>query len=376
MPQVKAFVLESTVAEPGADALHSESITLAGPRADEVLIEVAACGVCHTDLHVIKDEVAFPTPAVLGHEVSGVVRAVGDSVTHVAPGDRVACSFIMPCGRCRHCQKGLEDLCENFFNYNRLRGQLYDGATRLSRDGEDIAMYSMAGHADSCVVPAGAVFALPDSVPLHDAAVLGCSLFTGYGAVRTVADVQPGETVAVVAAGGVGLSIIHLARAAGAEHVIAVDIDDEKLALARSLGATAVINSTADDPATAVQEIVGRGVDVAFEALGSRATVKLAVEVLDDGGRAVLAGIAPAGHTMDVDITKVVRRKLRILGSFGAPASRAMSEVIRLAAEGAIDLDALITRRFSFEETGAAYELLNQRKIVGRGLIEVNPALK
>lgn len=375
MTDAASFVLETGSPEVGADALHPDTVTVAAPHAEEVLIEVAACGVCHTDLHVIKDEVAFPKPAVLGHEVSGVVREVGEGVSHVEPGDRVACSFIMPCGRCRHCTAGLEDICENFFNHNRLGGRLYDGTTRLTRGGEDIAMYSMAGHATHCVVPSRAVFPLPDEVPLAEAAVLGCSLFTGYGAVSTVADVQPGENVAVIAAGGVGLSIIHLARAAGARRVIAVDIDDEKLVLARELGATDVINSATTDPVESVQELLGHGVDVAFEALGSVPTVKLAVDILDDGGRAVLAGIAPAGHTMDVDITKVVRRKLKIYGSFGAAASTAMPEVIRLAAEGKIDLEKLITHRFAFEQTAEAYQLLNERKILGRGLIETNPAL-
>ncbi|NLS10481.1 zinc-binding dehydrogenase [Nesterenkonia sp. MY13] len=375
MPEAASFVLETGVEQPDAHTLHPDTITVAEPKEQEVLIEVAACGVCHTDLHVIKDEVAFPKPAVLGHEVSGIVREVGPGVSHVVPGDRVACSFIMPCGDCRHCAKGLEDICENFFNHNRLGGNLYDGTSRLSRNGEPIAMYSMAGHGTYCVVPSRAVFALPETVPLADAAVLGCSLFTGYGAVNTVASVQPGETVAVIAAGGVGLSIIHLARAAGAERVIAIDIDDEKLALAQELGATDVINSAETDPVEGVTELLGHGVDVAFEALGSVPTVRLAVDILDDGGRAVLAGIAPVGHTMDVDITKVVRRKLRILGSFGAPASTAMPEVIRLAAEGKIDLEKLITHRFAFEETGQAYQLLNERKILGRGLIETNPAL-
>ncbi|MBB5832533.1 zinc-binding dehydrogenase [Brachybacterium aquaticum] len=340
-----------------------------------MLVDVAACGVCHTDLHVIKDEVAFPTPAVLGHEVSGILAAVGDGVTHVSPGDRVACSFIMPCGTCRHCEKGLEDLCETFFQQNRLAGHLHDGTTRYTRGGEDIAMYSMGGHARTCVVPARAVFPLPDGVPLHEAAILGCSLFTAHGAVRTVADVRPGESVAVVATGGIGLSIIHLARAAGAERVIAVDIDDAKLELARELGATDSINSLSVDPADEVRRLVGHGVDVAFEALGSVRTVQQAVDLLDDGGRAVLAGIAPAGQTLDVDIAKVVRRKLRILGTFGARASTTMPEVIRLAEEGRIDLGTLITHRFAFDEIGQAYRMLNDREIRGRGLVVTRPEL-
>lgn len=372
-----AMLAESFVLENTNEPLKEEALFVDSPHDEEILLEVAACGVCHTDLHVIKDEVKFPTPAVLGHEVSGIVRAIGSNVTHIRPGDRVVCSFIMPCGHCRHCKAGLEDICESFFNFNRLNGQLYDGSTRFHRrDGEDVAMYSMGGHSTHCVVPSRAVFALPDEVPLHDSAVLGCSLFTGFGAVKSVAELKEGESVAVVAAGGVGLSIIHLARAFGAERVIAIDIDDDKLALAKELGATDVINSSETDPVKAVKDELGRGVDVAFEALGSIPTVKLAVDLLDDWGRAVLAGIAPAGHTMDVDITQVVRRKLRILGAFGASASHAMPAVIDLAARGKIDLNKLITHRFRFDETALAYNKLNSREIRGRGLIETNPNIE
>ncbi|RBP68092.1 Zn-dependent alcohol dehydrogenase [Brevibacterium sanguinis] len=367
----RAFVLEGP-----NEPLREEFLVLSEPREEEVLIEVAACGVCHTDLHVMKDEVRFPTPAVLGHEVSGIVRSIGPNVVDVQPGDRVVCSFIMPCGACRHCADGLEDICVNFFEFNRLNGKLYDGTTRIHRqNGDPVSMYSMGGHATHCVVPSRAVFPLPDEVPLGEAALLGCSLFTAYGAVRSIAEVTEGETVAVVAAGGIGLSIIHLARAFGAERVIAIDIDDEKLALAAEFGATDVVNSADRDPVDAVKSLCGRGVDVAFEALGSQPTVKLAVSLLDDGGRAVLAGIAPVGHTMDIDITQVVRRKLRILGSFGASASGAMPAVIELAARGHIDLQKLITQRFGFDEIPLAYELLDRRQIRGRGLVEINPTM-
>ncbi len=141
-------------------ALTIEELEKPTPLRGEVLVEVAACGVCHTDLHVLKSEVAFPAPAVLGHEVSGTVAAVGPDVDSVAVGDRVVCSFIMPCGTCRHCVRGYEDLCETFFAYNRLKGTLYDGTTRLARkDGSPVWMYSMGGLAEYCVVPATDVFA-------------------------------------------------------------------------------------------------------------------------------------------------------------------------------------------------------------------------
>lgn len=265
---------------------------------------------------------------MLGHEVSGVVRQVGPGVTHVEPGDRVVASFIMPCGVCHHCSSGLEELCEEFFTKNRLAGQLLDGTTRLHRgNGEEVAMYSMGGHATHAVIPASAVFLLPDTVPLADAAILGCSLFTAYGAVFQTGHVHPGDTVAMVAAGGIGLSIIHLAAAAGAARIFVIDLDDEKLALATRLGATDVM----------------------------------------------LTGIAPPGHVLDAAIAHVVRRKITIRGSYGAAVSHAMPAVIDLAARGKLALGQLMTDRFSFDQTAAAYRALAARQITGRGLIEIHP---
>lgn len=253
-----------------------EDIPIPEPRAGEVLVHNHACGVCHTDLHVMKGEVGFPLPGVLGHEISGVVAEVGAGVTHVRPGDRVVGSFIMPCGSCENCARGMEDICSTFFEYNRLRGTLYDGETRLHRaSGEPLSMYSMGGLAEYSVTPATAVFALPEQLDLTDSAILGCSMFTAYGAVRNVGDVRTGESVAVVAVGGVGQNIVQLSAVSGAESVIAIDVDDDKLALARRMGATHTVNSREVDATEAVMAITGgRGVDVAFEALGSAATTQ------------------------------------------------------------------------------------------------------
>lgn len=227
-----AYVFQSQSSD-----LMCEELFLQAPQNDEVLVEVSACGAHHSDLHVMKNEVSFPSPAVLGREISGIVRSIGEGVSNVSVGDRVACSFIMPCGTCRHCETGAEDLCETFFQSNRLNGTLFDGTTRMSRlDGAPIAMYSMAGHSQFSVVPSRAVFPVPDHVSLRGVAVAGCSLFAAYGAINKVARLQEGETVAVIAAGGVGLSVIHLARAAGASRVIAIDIEDNKLDLASELG--------------------------------------------------------------------------------------------------------------------------------------------
>src|ERR1043166_2572009 len=167
-----ADMLAAVLPGPG-EPLQLERIPIPQPRQGEVLVRVAACGVCHTDLHVIKGEVAFPTPAVLGHEISGTIAALGEGVEGLEPGAPVVGTFIMPCGACDACRSAHDDLCERFFAMNRLRGTLYDGETRLFRqDGSPLAMYSMGGLAEYAVVPANAVFPLPDSVPAEEAAIL------------------------------------------------------------------------------------------------------------------------------------------------------------------------------------------------------------
>src|SRR5579871_5630994 len=187
MPAMSGTMRAVVLERPGAP-LRVEELPRPRPKAGEVLVRVHGCGVCHTDLHVMKGEVAFPTPCVPGHEISGVVEEVGGGVDGVAPGDRVVCAFIMPCGSCRHCVRGRDELCETFFAYNRLRGTLYDGTTRLARaDGTPLAMYSMAGLADYAVVPATDVFTVPEAIDLASAAVLGCAVFTAYGAVAHAA---------------------------------------------------------------------------------------------------------------------------------------------------------------------------------------------
>ncbi|GAB3267292.1 MDR/zinc-dependent alcohol dehydrogenase-like family protein [Arthrobacter pigmenti] len=365
---MKAHVLKTT----GGD-LVLEDVVQAGPKEDEVLVKVAACGVCHTDLHVIKGEVAFPNPCVLGHEISGWVEEVGTGVEGLSAGDQVACSFIMPCGKCRHCVRGLEDLCEEFFARNRLKGQLYDGSSRLSdASGEPIAMYSMAGLAEYAVVPATGVFRLPENIPLEQAAILGCSVFTSYGAVHNVGEVSAGDTVAVVAVGGIGLNIVQMAAAHGAERIIAVDIDDEKLELARRMGATDTVNSKNEDPNEVIRALTdGHGVDVAFEAFGSAATVRTAVELVDDGGKVVLVGIAPAGVEAQINIAHLVRRKIQIRGSYGARASQDMPGVLELVAEGRLRLDDLVTDTYSFADADKAYKDLDARRIRGRAVVTV-----
>lgn len=343
------------------------------PEPGEILVRVAACGVCHSDLHVHDGGIAFPLPCVLGHEVSGTVIGLGDGVTSLREGDRVVAAFIMPCGRCRNCRSGREELCEPFFAQNRLRGTLYDGRTRLfDQRGDPIAMYSMGGLSELSVMPELAAARLPDELELTDSSILGCALLTAFGALRHVADIQTGESIAVIGTGGVGLNIVQLARALGAGQVLAVDLAADKLEAAARMGATATIDATVTDPVQAVRELTdGRGADLVLEAIGLPATFRQATEIAADGGRCVMIGLAAPGRLGEVEIIRLVRRKLQILGSFGGRPRRDLPELMALARSGAIDPGAAISRRFALDDAGEAYATLARGEIVGRAIVEM-----
>jgi S-(hydroxymethyl)glutathione dehydrogenase/alcohol dehydrogenase len=363
---MKAAVL-SAVGGP----LRLEEIPQPQPRSGEVLVKVTACGVCHTDLHVIKGEVAFPLPCVLGHEISGVVAEVAADVHTAHPGDAVVCSFIMPCGVCVYCARGRDDLCATFFAMNRLKGTLYDGESRLRRaNGATLAMYSMGGLAEYAVVPATDVFPAPANVPLADACILGCAVMTAYGAVKNQARVQPSDTVAVVGVGGVGSNVIQLARVFGAGQIIAVDVREDKLEAARGLGATHTVNAAQGDPVAAVNALTGgQGADVAIEALGRPETVVNAFMMTRDGGRVVLIGIAPGTTTAGIEITRLVRRGIQLMGSYGCRVRTDLPEVLALVARGQVSASQPITRRYRLEQVDDAYAALNRGEVVGRAII-------
>ena len=256
---------------------------------------------------------------------------------------------------------------------NRLQGTLYDGETRLFRaDGSPLAMYSMGGLAEYAVVPATDVFALPEGISTQASFILGCAVFTAYGAVRHAADLRAGETVAVVAMGDVGSNIVQISRAFGASRVIAVDVSDEKLGAAEDLGATETVNGAQEDAVERVRELTdGRGVDVAFEALGRPETFTQAAGMMRDGGRMVAVGIAPGKTAAPVEITQLVRRSQRIIGSYGARTHSDMPQILELAAQGFLRPAQMVSRTYSLEEADEAYRALDRGEIRGRAVIVV-----
>jgi S-(hydroxymethyl)glutathione dehydrogenase/alcohol dehydrogenase len=346
------------------------------PMDGEVLIKVAACGVCHSDLHIQDGSIPFPMPVVIGHEISGTVVGLGPGVDDVSVGDRVVGAFIMPCGTCRACRSGREQLCEPFFAHNRRNGTLYDGNTRLfDRSGAPVWMYSMGGLSELAVVPAHGVARVPDRLPLADSAIVGCALMTAYGATMDAAQLEPAQDVAVIGAGGVGMSIVQMARALDAGRIVAVDIDDAKLVLARTLGATDVVNASVADPVAAVQELTdSRGVDVVFEAIGNPVTFRQATNMVADGGRCVMIGIAAPGVAGEIEITRLVRRRLQVIGSLGGRPRHDMAAVMELAGRGALDIQGSIGGRFTLETAAEAYGLLAAGEITGRAVVEIGAA--
>ena len=282
--------------EPGAPLAVQDAL-LEPPRAGEVLVRVAAAGVCHSDLHLVDGHLGVERfPIVPGHEGAGVVEAVGAGVEHVAPGDRVAFCFVPACLACRSCRAGRFNLCETAATHS-WAGTLLDGTTRLRlHDGGTLRHFNFVScFAERCVVPSAAAVPLPPELPLWEASLLGCGVVTGVGAVRNAARVAVGESVCVIGCGGIGLQIVAAARLVGAGTVIAVERDSAKLELALARGATHAVDATHGDPVAAVLALSGGGVDHAFEAVGSPATIRQTWDVLRPGATGIVVGIAPTG---------------------------------------------------------------------------------
>ncbi|REE18127.1 S-(hydroxymethyl)glutathione dehydrogenase/alcohol dehydrogenase [Paraburkholderia sp. BL27I4N3] len=323
-----------------------KEIEIGEPKEGEVLVKVAASGVCHSDLSAAKGLYGDLMPAILGHEGAGVVESVGPGVDHVSVGDHVILSWKPTCGHCRSCLRGRPNLCDgaNWIDTGRMK----DGTSRYKCDGQEILHFAgTSTFAEYTVVAAECAIRIEKDLPLIPMSLVGCAVTTGVGAALNTAHIQPGDTVAVIGCGGVGLSAIQGARIAGAGKIIAIDQSDGALALAQSLGATHVVNSARDAAVEAVMEISKGGVDCSIEAVGRQATMELAVAILHRGGEAILAGVARSDVEVSFRPFVLVRREHEIRGSFYGSATPEV-DFPRFAdfyRQGKLDLDTMVKVR-------------------------------
>lgn len=343
-------------------------IDLASPGEREVLVRIAAAGVCHSDLSVQKGRVPSPMPAVLGHEGAGVVEAVGPGVTSLQEGDAVVLSFVPSCGSCRFCTIGRSSLCDRAA---RLGGNLFDGSSRLSRSGETINHFlGTSCFAERTVVPESGAVKVPQGLPLQELCLVGCCVTTGFGAVFNRARVQFGSTVAVFGCGGVGLNIIQASAMAGASRIVAVDLVEGRLARARELGATDTVNASEEDGVAGVRRVAGRqGVDYAFEAVGRPETIASAFAAAARGGTAVVVGMAPADSTVQIPGRYFIQEKALIGSMYGSGNPRdEIARLVSLYQQGSLKLSPLVSRQWRLEEINDAFAAL-ERGEGARGVI-------
>jgi S-(hydroxymethyl)glutathione dehydrogenase / alcohol dehydrogenase len=318
-----------------------EELELDPPKAGEVLVRMAASGVCHSDLHVVRGTHPTALPIVLGHEGAGIVEAVGPEVADLAPGDHVLLSWLPYCVRCRQCVRGRPNRCENVAWYDAT---MEDGTCRFHRDGSPVHHYNTSSFAERSVVPARTAIRVDPALPLTELALMGCAVMTGVGAVLNTAQVRPGESVAVVGCGGVGLNVVQGARIAGATAIVAVDTVPAKLELALELGATHTVDAGAVDPVEAVLELVGGGVDHAFEALGRPETIETTLGLTGRGGQAVLIGMAPPEARVPLDALTLTLEERCVRGSWygSCVPLRDFPLLVELYRDGRLRLDSLI----------------------------------
>ena len=351
---MKAAVMRA-IGEP----LRIEDIQVDAPGLREVLVRTVATGVCHSDLHVLEGSLPTALPTVLGHEPAGVVEAVGAEVRHVAPGDHVIGCLSAFCGACEYCLAGRPNLCEGEATMRRA-GE----PPRLSKDGEPIVQFvHLSAFAERMLVHENALVRIRRDVPLDRAALIGCGVTTGLGAVFNTARLPAGRTAAIIGCGGIGLSVVQGCRIAGAARIVAVDTAAWKLDLAARLGATDDIDAAAGTPVPAIVEMTSGGVDYAFEAIGTPATVRQAVRMTRKGGTIVMIGVVPAGTSVELPGADIVLREKRILGCMmGSNRFRTdMPRYVELYRRGQLRLDEMISARLPLDRVNEALEAMRQR---------------
>jgi S-(hydroxymethyl)glutathione dehydrogenase/alcohol dehydrogenase len=344
--------------------LEIAEIDLPDPGPGQVRVRLAAAGVCHSDLSLSNGTMRVPVPAVLGHEGAGTVVAVGEGVTGVAPGAAVVLNWAPSCGSCHACSLGEVWLCANALNGAA-------GVYARTADGTDLHPgLNVAAFAEETVVPAGCVLPLPEGIPLTDAALLGCAVLTGYGAVHHSARVRSGETVAVYGVGGVGLAALQAARIAGASRIVAVDVSPAKEELARAAGATDYVVAS-DDTAREIRALTGKqGVDVAVECVGRASTIRTAWDSTRRGGRTTVVGIGGKDQQVTFNALEIFHWGRTLSGCVYGNSNPALDLPVLAAhvREGRLDLGALVTERIALEGIPAAFENMLAGK-GGRALV-------
>jgi len=349
-----------------------EEVELDPPGPGEVLVRVGGAGICHSDLSVVNGDRARGLPMVLGHEGAGEIVELGAGVTDVSVGAHIVFQFTPSCGRCRRCLEGRPQVCERAAA-TKSKGQLMSGARRLvDLDGAPLNHHSgVSCYAEYAVVDRGSVVVIEDEIPLHEAAIFGCAVMTGTGAVVNTARIRPGDSVAVVGLGGVGLCGLLGAVLGGAETLIAVDLSDEKLGLARQLGATHTVNAAEPGCVERVRDISGGGVDFAFDLAGTIKALETAYGCARHGGSVVTAGLSPTGARFSFEQSDLVSQEKSIRGSYmgSCVPVRDIPRFISLYRQGRLPVDRLLDRTIGFEQVNEAFDRLSDVATVRQILV-------
>jgi S-(hydroxymethyl)glutathione dehydrogenase / alcohol dehydrogenase len=339
--------------------LTIETVDIDKPMGREVLVRTVASGVCHSDLHFVDGFYPFPAPAILGHEAAGIVEAVGPQVGEFRPGDHVICCLSLFCGQCEYCLTGKTHLCQT--RPARTKGE----PPKLSWKGQPVNQFAnLSAYAEQMLVHENALVKIDDQMPLAQAALIGCGVTTGVGAVLNTARIEPGSTTAIFGAGGVGLATIQGARIAGARMIIAVDTVAAKLARAKDLGATHLVDASKDDPVKAIRTLTGGGVDYSFEAIGLKIAAEQCFDCIKPGGTATVIGMIPVGQKIELDGPMFLREK-KIQGcSMGSNRFKVdMPRYIELYRQGRLKLDEMVTRRGKLEEVNDAFRAMKAGEV-------------
>src|SRR3954469_933389 len=362
--KIKAAVLSAmgaTAPYETSKPLVIEDLELDLPGPGEALIRIKAAGLCHSDLSVINGDRPRPMPMALGHEAAGIVEEVGSGVTDFAPGDHVALVFVPSCGTCLPCSEGRPALCEPGAAANAA-GTLLGGGMRISGPhGKPIHHHiGVSAFAEYAVVSARSAVKIDPGIPFDEAALFGCAVLTGVGAVVNTAKVFAGASVAVIGLGGVGLNAMLGCIMAGADRVIAIDMIDRKLDLARQLGATDAFNAGTPDVEAAIKQATGGGVNYAFEMAGSAPALEMAYRITRRGGTTVSSGLANPSRMMSIPAVTLVAEERTLKGSYlgGGVPKRDIPRYIRLFRKGKLPVDALMSDHIRLEEINEAFDRL------------------